>query len=195
MSGLYGYLNDHLSGAAAAIRLRRAMPREGAPERARGCAPSPAQGDRGGSRRSPTDDHGPGRYGQPRQAGERRGDGATRQPADGAAGARAGIGRRGSARLEELEVLSLGTRASGCSGRSSGRSRARTGDSSGSISPASNVGPSPSAVVWNPSGWSSPPLRSPVDPSPAAEELTPDPIGDPNDFHHQEDSRGIAAVR
>jgi hypothetical protein len=41
-----------------------------------------------------------------RQAGERRGDGATRQPAYGAAGARAGSGE--AARLEELEMMSLG---------------------------------------------------------------------------------------
>jgi hypothetical protein len=121
---------------------------------------------------SPKGDYGPGRFGQPGQAGERRGDGATRQPADGTAGARAGIGRGGSAGGARGAEPGHPGQADALEAPRDARDLELA--TSGSTSPGSNVGPSPSAVVWSPSGWSSRPLRSPVEPSRAEDELTPD---------------------
>lgn len=170
MSGLDGYLNDHLA-AAAAIRLaQRCRARQHQSELGRVVQALlvESEEDRGVLHRVIA---APGGSANPVKRAsavgmERLGSLRMALPV-------LGPGWGEAARLEELEVLSLGIRASGCSGRSSGRWRARRGDSSVSISPGSNVGPTPSAIACNPSGYSSPPLRSPVEPLPAADELTP----------------------
>ena len=176
MSGLDGYLNDHLAGAAAAIRLaERCRAREPQSELGRVLQALliEIEEDRdvlqrvikalGGSANPVKRASAVGM--------ERLGSLRMSLPV-------LGPGSGEAARLEEFEVLSLGIQGKRMLWKILGTLGARTGDLSGSTSPGSSVGQSPSAVVWSPSAWSSRPLRSPVEPSPAADELPPDPIRD-----------------
>jgi hypothetical protein len=93
-----------------------------------------------------------------------------------------GPGSGEAARLEELEVLSLGIEGKRMLWRVLGALASSDGRLVGFDFADANVGPSASAVVWSPSGWSSMPPHLPPEPLSARSgstwpHSTPSPVG------------------